>query len=327
MKRLLAVAALAALALAAAAYGGGRHGPSAVSSSRLVDGGKIRITATVATPVQAGHDLGVAFSIENVSRQTREIQLCCTSLWLVVRSPDGTRYDTRVPLRDAIWPFIRPLKLRAGQTVTRSAGVLRVRWSGPLRITPGWNRTSLPPLAVGVTSPGPPRDDRTELGDVVSATGGLLDRCRPQAPGIAVTGEIDAPEKSAPPMRARCSIGLRHERRFDVAQVLIETPPGYHAIHLRSPYEQFTWPKTGKSGGLENAEAVGWLFVVTRDGATSVDSTAMETTKPGKPMAPDWQWTTAGFQGHPGGSKCGGTGGGGGGYPGPLVEFVSVCPG
>jgi hypothetical protein len=78
--------------------------------------------------------------------------------------------------------------------------------------------------------------------------------------------------------------------------------------------------------GESNAEAVAWEFVVTRDGATSVNSTSAESAKPaGGKFAPDWQWTTTGYQPRSGGSRCGHTGGGGGGYAGPLVEFVSNC--
>jgi hypothetical protein len=241
-----------------------------------------------------------------------------------VRSADGVTYDTRkaVELSGSLGgPFRLPTQLQPGATVTRSIPYVRARWSGPLRITAGWDRTPLPALRVAVASPGPPADTRTAIDDVLAKTGHLLDKCRPASPGVAVSGEIDAPKDSAPPMRASCSISLRHERGFVVAQVLIATPPGYRGIHLQGPYELFTWPKPGR-----NTEMIGWLFVVTRDGAISVDSTALMSTKPGKRMAPDWQWTTSGVEAQSGDSKCGGTGGGGGGWTGPSVEFVSVCP-
>lgn len=331
MKRLLAAAGLLALTAATSAYGGSHSGTRTVSSSRLVQGGNIRITVSIDTPVQAGHALRVTYRVRNVSKQPRKIELDYpTSLWLVVRSSDGMTYDTRRAflLSGSLGgPPRFSTRLRPGATATRSLSNLRVRWSGPLRVTAGWNRMPLPPLRVDVATPsGPPPSDQAAIDDVVAHTGGLLDRCHPDASGVAVTGEIDAPKNSAPPMQASCSISLQRERGFIVAQVLIATPPGYREIQLRPPYELFTWPKTGKAGGLQNAEAIGWLFVVTSRRAISVDSTSMETSKPGKPMAPDWQWTTSGFEGQPGGSKCGGTGGGGGGYTGPLVEFVSVCP-
>ena len=322
MKGLPALSGLAAIALAASASASGHRTAAAVSSSRLVLGGTVRITATVAAPAVAGKPLRVTFRVENVSKQPRKIQLGYSNLWFVVRAADGTRYDTRVPLRDVIWPYIPPKVLRPGEAVTSRAPALRVRWSGPLRITPGWGRKPLAALRVAVkTPPGPVPSDETAIDAVVASTGHLLDNCRPQAPGVAVTGRIDAPRNSAPPMSARCSVSLERERGFLLAQVLIAVPPGYQGVHLRTPYEQFTWPKSG-----ENAEAIAWEFVVTSQGATSVDSASVESTKPGNRMAPDWQWTTSGWKGQPGGSKCGGTGGGGGGSAGPLVEFVSVCP-
>jgi len=126
-------------------------------------------------------------------------------------------------------------------------------------------------------------------------------------------------------MRARCSITLRHGRGFDLAQVLVITPPSLRGIHVSEPYEALPWfPGAGNT--KINAEAIAWQFVVTRDGAMSVDSTSVESARAGSGrMAPDWQWTSSGWTGRPGGSLCGHTGGGGGGYPGPLVEFVSIC--
>lgn len=121
-------------------------------------------------------------------------------------------------------------------------------------------------------------------------------------------------------MSARCSITLRREHGFLVAQVVVAVPPDYRGVHLRPPYEQLTWPKSGR-----NAEMIGWQFVVTDAGAISVGSTSMQSTRPGTAMAPYWQWTSSGWKGQPGGSRCGGVGGGGGGDAGPLVEFVSAC--
>ena len=321
MKLLLAMGALLAMLLAASAFAGphSRTPVTAVSSSRLVKSGHIRITVRIKTPVFAGHGLKVTWHVRNISKQPRKIHLAFDNLWLVIRSPDGTTYDTRIAFGGFGHPFIPPVRLRPGQTVSRAGPTLRVRWSGPLRITPGWYNAPLPTLRVAVKAPGAP-SPRRAVAQVVANTGHLLDHCRPTAPGVAVTGRIDAPKHSAPPLRTRCSVRLHHKRGFDVAQVLVFSPRHYRGVHLRSPYEQFTWPRPGG-----NAEAIGWEFVVTRDGVTSVDSTTVETAKAARGGAPDWQWTTSGWTGHQGGSHCGHTGGGGGGYIGPLVEFVSAC--
>ncbi len=329
MKISLGAALLAAVALAASACGSSHPtsnpptSGSTVSSSRLILGGTVRCTATLATAVQAGAELGISFAFDNVSKRTVKVQLAYGGMWVVVRSPDGTTYDTRIPLENEFGPFHRPTPLAPGATKTVPLQSLRVRWEGPLRITPGCGLSPLRPVRIPVTSPGPPTSATAAVNGVVAATGHLLDNCRPRTSGVSVVGRIDAPRDSAPPMRARCSIKLRHERGFDVAQVLVLTPPDSQGVRISQPYEALT----GFKGDLHtNAEAVAWEFVVTRDGATSVDSTTVDSAKSGSGrMAPDWQWTSSGWTGRPGGSRCGHTGGGGGGYPGPLVEFVSAC--
>lgn len=318
MKRLLAAAALLALALTGVASGGHARAAGTVSSTRLVKGGHIRITATIATPAQVGHRLEITYRVTNISRVTRKIRLGF-ALWYVVHAQDGTTYDTRIPLRGAFLPYVPPTKLRPGQTVTRNGDDVRVRWDGPLRVTPGWGNERLPTVRVGVKiSRAPSR--RTAIADVLASTGHLLDHCAPARAGVPVIGRINGPKHSAPPLHARCSIRLHREPGFFRAQVLLVSPPSLRGVHVTSPYEQLGYLKPG-----QNATAVGWLFVVTRSGAISVDSTSIDATKSRNRMAPDWQWTTSGYQGRPGGARCGHTGGGGGGSIGPLIEFVSKC--
>lgn len=317
MRRLLATAALMTFVLAGAPAGGQARAAGMVSSSRLVEGGNIRITATVGTPAQVGSSLKVTYRVTNVSKVSRKIRFAF-GLWYVVRAPDGTTYDTRA-LRPMSVPYVPPTKLRPGQTVTSSGVVVRVRWSGPLRITPGWQNAALPTVRVGVKPSAAP-SRRTAVADVLGATGHLLDHCAPTTPGVAVIGRIDAPKHSAPPLRARCSISLHREPGFFRAQVLVLSPPGLRGVRVQRPYEHLSYLKPG-----QNATAVGWLFVVTRRGAISVDSTSVDSTSNARGGAPTWQWTTSGFQPQSGGSKCGGYGGGGGGYEGPLIEFVSAC--
>ena len=319
MKRLLAAAAVLTLTLAVAASGSHARAAGTVSSSRLVKGGNIRITAVIGTPVQVGHALRVTYRVTNVSKVTRKIRLVF-GLWYVVRAQDGTKYDTRVAYRSISVPYVPPTKLRPGQTITSKGFAVRVRWAGPLRITPGWQNDALPTARVGVKTSGAP-SRQSALVDVVAATGHLLDHCTPTTSGVAVIGRINAPEHRAPPLRARCSISLQREHGFFRAQVLVVSPPGLRGVHVSSQYERVGFPlKPGR-----NATAVAWLFVVTRDGAISVDSTSVESTKSVRGGAPGWQWTTSGFQPNSGGTKCGGTGGGGGGPVGPYIEFVSAC--
>lgn len=291
-----------------------------VSSSRLIMDGRVRCTASVSRSVQAGNALGLTFAVRNVSDRTVKIVLSDGGLWLVARAADGTRYDTRIPLEDELGPIPLPTTLQPGATKTVDFGrYLRVRWRGPLRITPGCEHTALPVLHVGVGSPGPPPSDGTAVSDVVAASGHLLDRCRPKRAGVAVQGEIDPPSGGAPAMHATCVVRVRHEGQFLVAQSLIASRLGLGDLHVTQPYEVLAVHHASPF------EAIAWEFVVTRDGATSVGASEADATRAANRMAPQWDWTGSRWQG-PGGSRCGGTGGSSGG-PGASLTFISVCPG
>ena len=334
MKAPASAALLVAITLAASACGGGYEASAShhesdpggsvtstgtVSSSALILDGRLRCTATVSRTVQAGDSLGLTFAVRNISSRPVQVPLV-NGLWFVLRAAGGTTYDTRVPLGEEIGPMVIPATIPPGATKTVPATDLRVRWRGPLQVTPGCVQTALPALSVDVDSPGPPPDDSTAVADVVAAAGHLLDRCRPEQAGVAVRGQIDPPSGDAPPMSATCSVSLASEGRFLVAQALIVSPPGLDRVDVGEPYEQLTVHHA------PTYETVAWAFVVTKDGATSVAAAEADDTKPADRMAPDWDWTGSGANGHPGSSRCGGSGGSWGGRTGPMVEFVSVCP-
>jgi hypothetical protein len=344
MKGLTGAAALVAITLAVSACGGGHRAADlpttahtgntavsqvsgasgTVSSSRLILGGRARCTATVSRSVQAGDPLGLTFAVRNVSSHPVQVPLYDGGLWLVVRAADGTAYDTRVPLRGEIGPLVAQATIPPGTTrmVPEVGKYLRVRWRGPLQVTPGCGQTALPVLRVGVDAPGPPPDETTALAAVVAASGHLLDHCRPERAGVAVQGQIYPPSGDTPPMSATCSVSLRNEGRFVVAQTLIASPPdlGLGDLHVDQPYEQLSFHHASPY------EAVAWEFVVTRQGATPVAAAEADATKPANHMAPDWSFTTSGVQQlGSGSSRCGGSGGSWGGTT-PTVEFISVCP-
>lgn len=122
------------------------------SVSRLILHGRIRCTASLplGSRVQPGHELGLTFSLHNDTGSTVHLRLSAADLWFVVRASDGTKYDTRVPHEEAHGPAPRRLTLRSGETMTMPRSPVRVRWSGPLRITPGCERLRLPVLPVRV---------------------------------------------------------------------------------------------------------------------------------------------------------------------------------
>jgi hypothetical protein len=342
MKGLTAAAVLVTMTLAASACGGGQPvmsgtpstadvtdtaGPEdsvasgTVSSSRLILGGRVRCTATVAKSVQAGDPLGLTFSVRNVSNDPVKVSLYRGGLWLVVRASDGTTYDTRVPLLQELGPMPIPTTIPPGTTKTVPEIGLRVRWRGPLHATPGCGQSALPVLPVGVNAPGPPPDDTTALADVVAASGHLLDHCRPERAGVAVQGQIFPPSGDTPPMSATCSVSIQNEGQFLVAQTLIASPPDLALADLHvNQYEQLSLRHPSPY------EAVAWEFVVTKDGAIPIAAAEADATKPADHMAPDWTWTSSGVQRlGSGSSRCGGSGGGWGGTD-PTVEFISVCP-
>lgn len=308
---------------------GAQVSATTVSSNRLILHGTVRCTATVSRSAEVGSPLGLTFALRNVSKHPAKVLLGRGGQWLVVRAADGTTYDTRVPLRGEEGPIIVPTTVPPGTTKTVSyvGKYLLVRWSGPLRVTPGCGTTALPALTVAVKAAGPPPDERTAVADVVAAAGHLLDRCRPERAGVAVQGRIyppsggtSPPSGNTPPMAATCSVSLQHEGQFLTAQALIVSPPGQGVVHITQPYENLS-PHPAPP-----FEAIAWEFVVTKNGATPVAATEEDATKPANRMAPDWSWTSSGVQRlGSGSSRCGGSGESWGGAS-PSVEFISVCP-
>lgn len=305
------------------ANAGVTHAATTISrSSGLILDRRVRCTATVSSEVQAGDYVSVKLTLHNVSKRRVTV---FSPTWLVVRAADGTTYDTRVPLRDFSGPASSPMTtLRRG--ATKSIGRVRVavRWEGPLRITPGCSRKSLPPLHVAVVSPGPLPDGSTAVNEVVAAAGHMLDQCRPQTSGVPVDGQLDAPAGgTAPPMSAQCSVSLSSEGSFWDAQVLVRIPPGLQGVTVVQPYEFFGPPFAFESSPPP-FEAIAWEDVVTSGGAVSVAATLADAVNPSptNQMAPSYTWNgTAWVLTET--ALCGFHGGAWG--PEPTVEFISVC--
>jgi hypothetical protein len=334
MKARVVVAVWAAVMLGVFAWlGGGRASASEVSpltavhSSSLILGGRVRCTASVDSEVQAGQPLSVKFVLRNISKRSIKFYGGFNTTWLVVTEADGTTYDTRVPDEGVIPPGPVPIKIRPRARLRLGSVGLPVRWSGPLQITPDCFGRSLPSLGVAVTAPGPPPEEGTAFGEVVAAAGFLLDNCRPQASGVPVDGQIDPPSGTAPPMSAQCSLSMTSEGTFWVAQILVITPPGLQGVAIREPYELFEPPYGfGGSSPFPPApfEAIAWQFVVTADGPVPVAAAGvLAMTGSATQSAPSFGWNGTTWQ--EGGLPCGGEGSWEGGtYPG--IAFISACP-
>lgn len=333
MRALPSVGVLTAIALAAAACAGGHKsihvttsvspGPKisvrTMSSSGLILEGRARCTASVTTPVEAGHEIAVTFSLHNLSESVVKAPVAEGSVWLVIRSADGITYNTRTALSAELshgGPFRTPVRIPPGETRTVGGAGDFVRWQGPLRIRPGCEDRLLPALDVGVTAPGPPLSNQTAIADVVAATGHLLDHCRPQESGVPVEGTIEPPSGGGPSMDAECSVSLHGEGRFVVAQVLVLIPPDMRGVRVRQPYETLSFPKRRRP-----YEAIAWELVVTRDGAVTVAGFTHDATRAANRMAPEWNWSGSQWS-QPGSARCGFEGFGGG----PMLDLISVCP-
>lgn len=335
MKVLACVTSSVALALGLSAWAG--TGPAsaardvqqvistrALSSSRLLLHGRVRCTATVEPAVEVGHAVSVGLTLRNVSKHRATVSLGVFSAGIVLHAADGTTYDSAALDQFFVGiPPPTPFRLRAGATKRLWPTDVPVRWPGPVRITPECLGKPLPALQVTVTAPGPPPDDGTAIADVVAAAGHLLDRCVPQAPGVAVVGQIYPPSGDAPPMDAQCSISLTPEGGFSVAQVLVVTPPGLAGLQVYQPYETL-WPNGPGVAPLASDppyEAIAWEFVVTGNGATPVAASTQTASNSSTQMLGLWSWNGTGFEQYGAGS-CGGTSYTWGGHrPGDRVHL------
>lgn len=300
--------------------------PTLTSSSHVL-GGRALCTASVRSAVQAGHAVRVKFTLRNTSRHTIKFSKGVSGTSLVLKAGDGTTYDSGALLRGIPVPPSLPVKLRAGNTLHLGAQQVPVRWRGPLQVTPECAGKALPKLSVNVTSSWPSPASSTAIGEVATAAGHLLDHCLPQAPGVPVTGQIDAPSGSAAPMNAQCSISLTSEGGFLDAHVLVLVPVGLTGVQIFQPYE-LLWPGDSplSSVSLTAAppyEAIAWEFVVTRDKATPVAASTLTASRATGQSAPSFAWNSKGWKSQ-GAESCGGTGFAYGGT-GPDLEFISAC--
>jgi hypothetical protein len=330
MKKLPVALAVVAIVLAASACAGGHRASEAqgrprisvtariiartVSSSRLILGGRVRCTATLTTPVSAGQRIANTFSFHNVS--SRPVWVAYDAGSFVLRSPDGTTYDTTLPA--IIGGPAHGNRIQPGVTRTDHVFAPRVRWSGPLRIIPRCDGKALPAVRVRETSSGPAPSGRAAVADVVKASGFLLRRCRPRSPGVPVHGEIDAPDGSAPALRATCFVATRLEHGFVDAQLMVVAPPG-RLVRLTQPYEQLRLPRH-----TPPVEAVAWEFVVTRHGARPVAAETAYSDDYTHRFAPVWTSTGSRWK-RTSSDPCGGEGGFGGRASPTVFFFLSAC--
>jgi hypothetical protein len=329
MKTVTAVSVIAGTTLAMCGWLGSRAARATalptLKSSRLLIHGRVRCTATVAAEVQAGQPVEVRYVLRNVSKHPVKISLWVFSTGAVLKAADGTVYDTSAP-SEALpgIPPPTPRKLRPGKTIRLGPLDIPVRWNGPLQVIPSCLGKWLPPFRVGVVATSPPPDAIAAVGAVVAAADHLLDRCRPQSPGVPVTGQIDPSSGTSPPMDAECSISVSSEGPFLVAQALVLIPADLSGVQIFQPYETL-WP-VDRFVALAAAppyEAIAWEFVVTGTSAIPVAAATLAATNDSARSAPFFAWNGTGWD-QDGEGSCGGESFAAGGT-GPSIDIISAC--
>jgi hypothetical protein len=296
------------------------------SVSGLSDDGTLRCTATVPrTEVEPGQPLEVDFAIENLGQEPFRFSRWVLEggLITVLAHPDfgaptvvwDERQDS--PLRGSSVPAPVPTNLPPGESATTHTSAVRVRWNGPLQVTPvcDYGVGALDPVTVNVVTPGPAPSPDEAVARVVQSLAPVFDACAPGPDGQPVTGELRPPSGNAPPMNARCSATVQELDGFALVTLQFVAPSD--APDVEFPDSGFaSLPGTGP------IEAGAWTFAVTSDAARAVDpSHTAGRTVGGDRMAPDWDLDENGRWEGPGGSRCGGESFGGG----PFIEFGSVC--
>jgi hypothetical protein len=271
------------------------------------------------------------FSVTNVTDQTVRATFEDGKMGFVLTAADRTAYDSRHNAQHALSvPFVLPTKIPPNHSFSPASDDVRVRWGGPLTLTPECLGTALPPLQANVSAIGAAVTDTQAIDAVAAASGGLLDSCRPAESGVPVDGKIEPPLGSTPAMPATCSITLQDQGGFSSARIVIIAPTGLSGVSVRPPYED----QVLGISRHQDAEAVTWDFVVTSAGAIPVYSYVSAQWPQGSALAEsEFEWTGSRWILDGKGGACGshaqgapyGTGGGGS-EAGADVPIVWRCP-
>lgn len=263
-------AGLLVVALAASACASTGRAPTSTNAgpSALIFNGRIRCSASIGAPAKVGHALRVRFRFRNISADPVVVDFVHEGPSLTIKDSDGKTYET--PTAGGGYGPI-PTKIAPGETAVRTVPGLRVVWSGPLQITPGCNKAKLPAVRVPVAATAAPASGRAAVAAVVAASGHLLDKCRPEVPGIAVDGILEVRHRDSATTPARCSVRLTRERGFYRAQELVVTPS---SLRVRMQDGEPSWRRRNAY-----AQVLARDFVVTRDRAVTYGGLDIYTTR------------------------------------------------
>jgi hypothetical protein len=203
----------------------------------------------------------VTLSLTNLTDRTLPPQYAYG--YLVFRDASGTKLWDTSPKFEGPTPGTG--SIGPHETVKVFVYDTRVRWSGPLSVTPVCDRLRLtmPTVVLPVASPGAPASVDDAIHAAVAVSESPFQACPPGPNGAATTGSFDAPdERSLPPLTLRCWAEVRQEDGFDVVSLELVSPSD--APDYTIPEDTFVFGPAPLPG-TDNMLAARWSFVVTAD--------------------------------------------------------------
>jgi hypothetical protein len=278
-----------------------------VSETARSADGKIRCKAVFPSrKLEPGFETGGRMSVKNATSHEVTIDVGVLSADLVIRDANGDVLDDTgyfpLPIPAPVPRTLEPReRLRLGRV--RDAAI---RWEGALSIEPVCNvghRVSFDALSFRVDRPQDRPSRNAALTEALGATGGLFDKCRPDANGDRTIGSIAAPLGPRPSMDAKCWAHVAVHVGFDVVDLSFLIPPDLHATTLP------VGPTFGQlPGNKRTAEQARFGFVVSSSTTTSYDSVLLTRTRQGSKRVGEYELRSdgpwrGGASGHCGGGE------------------------
>jgi hypothetical protein len=233
--------------------------------------GTLRCQATFEDRIlEPGRPIEVHLSVTNLTAEPREVG---SHGFLEIRAADGTELWTSDGVIGAFEPTRRvgphrTVKIHPGTTT-------RVRWSGPLLITPicpETGRLRMPTVSFDVEVPEPPASTDEAIAAAVATPGSPWQACPPGPAGEATTGSFQTPDGfPLPPLSLRCWAEVRHEAGFDVVSLHAVSPSDAPDFAIPgSTSMEGAFFDGGELPGEDAMYAARWTFTVTAEGARPV---------------------------------------------------------
>jgi hypothetical protein len=222
--------------------------------------GTLRCTASFPLrTLRPGYPTKVRFTVTNL--EERALRSRVYEGYLVFRDANGNRLWGTSPRFSR--PAPPPLTLGPHQTKKLYSFDARIRWSGPLSVTPVCEGlgVAVPTVQLDVEQPSDVVSTAEAIDRAVAVPGSPFQVCHPGPNGEARTGTFDAPNGAKyPPLTLRCWAEVRQEQGFHVVSLQLVSPqdaPDYTIDEDGSAY--------GSLPGTGSMLAARWSFVVSED--------------------------------------------------------------